>query len=82
MSQPQLIIDNLKACWASSKELYGSLAGDQWDVQSHCPDWTVKGVLAHQVSVEQGLSGWLPESVETPPPVRRDSPASSRRPWR
>lgn len=68
MSQPQLIIDNLKACWASCKEFYGSLEGDQWDVQSHCPDWTVHGVLVHQVSVEQALSGWLPTSVETHPP--------------
>ncbi|WP_419841833.1 maleylpyruvate isomerase family mycothiol-dependent enzyme [Candidatus Poriferisodalis sp.] len=68
MSQPQLIIDNLKACWASCNELYGSLEGDQWQVPSHCPDWTVHGVLAHQVSVEQALSGWLPESAETPPP--------------
>ena len=68
MSQPQLIIDNLKACWASCKAFYGSLSGDQWQVQSHCPEWTVHGVLAHQVSVEQALSGWLPESVETPPP--------------
>ena len=68
MSDPQLIIDNLKTCWASCRELYGSLEGDQWNVGSHCPDWTVKGVLAHQVSVEQALSGWLPESVETPHP--------------
>lgn len=73
MSEPRLIIDNLKACWASSNELYGSLDGEQWDVQSHCPDWTVKGVLAHQVSVEQALSGWVPESVETPPPFAKVS---------
>ncbi len=68
MTEPQLIIDNLKSCWASCNEFYGSLEGDQWQTQSHCPDWTVHGVLAHQVSVEQALSGWLPESAETPPP--------------
>ncbi len=68
MSQRELIIDNLDAVWASCVETFGSFADDQWDVLSLCPEWTIKGVAAHMVSVEQVLSGWLPESLDTPPP--------------
>ncbi|MEL7207242.1 MAG: maleylpyruvate isomerase N-terminal domain-containing protein, partial [Actinomycetota bacterium] len=35
--------------------------------QSLCPDWDVRGVVAHAIGVEKVLDGWEP-SVESPPP--------------
>lgn len=35
--------------------------------QSLCPDWDVRGVIAHALGVEVVLDGWEP-STETPPP--------------
>ena len=70
MSKRELIISNLEACWSSCTDLFGSLADEQWDVQSLCPEWTVKGVAAHMVSVEQVLSDWLPSGLDAPPPFQ------------
>lgn len=70
MTQRELIISNLEHCWKECTDFFGSLADEHWDVQSLCPDWTVKGIAAHMVSVEQVLSNWLPESLETPPPFQ------------
>ena len=36
-------------------------------MQSLCPDWDVRGVIAHALGVEAVLDGWRP-STETPPP--------------
>ena len=40
---------------------------DDLAVQSLCPDWDVRGVIAHALGVETVLDGWTP-STETPPP--------------
>ncbi|MFT5531501.1 MAG: hypothetical protein ACI91O_001528 [Candidatus Poriferisodalaceae bacterium] len=68
MSDHDLIISNLNSCWDSSLELFRSIEANEWDVPSLCPDWTVHGIAAHMVSVEQVLSGWMPEGLDTPPP--------------
>ncbi len=43
---------------------------DDLAVQSLCPDWDVRGVIAHALGVETVLDGWTP-STETPPPFGR-----------
>lgn len=43
---------------------------DELSTQSLCPDWDVRGVLAHAVGVEVVLDGWAP-STETPPPFEK-----------
>ena len=40
---------------------------DDLAVQSLCPEWDVRGVIAHALGVEVVLDGWTP-STETPPP--------------
>ena len=43
---------------------------DDLAVQSLCPDWDVRGVIAHALGVEVVLDGWTP-STETPPPFAK-----------
>lgn len=45
----------------------GGFTVDDLSVQSLCPDWDVRGVIAHALGVEIVLDGWTP-STETPPP--------------
>ena len=65
------IIEGLEACWASLDGLLGGLAADEWRHPSLCPDWAVHGVVTHLAAVESMLSGWMPESAETPLPFDR-----------
>ena len=71
MSERNLIVSNLDACWSSVVEFLRGIDGSDWQTQSLCPEWTVKGVAAHLVSVEQVLSGWMPTSGDTPPPFEK-----------
>jgi uncharacterized protein (TIGR03083 family) len=71
MSERELIIANLDTCWASCVDFFGSLDDEQWGASSLCPDWTVQGVAAHLVSVEQVLSDWLPTGLDSPPPFQK-----------
>jgi len=48
--------------------LVADLSDTEWQVQSLCPDWTVHGVAVHLLSIESILTGWFPESAETPLP--------------
>ncbi|MDA3039596.1 MAG: maleylpyruvate isomerase family mycothiol-dependent enzyme [Actinomycetota bacterium] len=68
MSDLSRILDNYDAVWPSIDRLLDELTEDDWSVQSLCPDWTVKGVLAHLAAVERGLTGWLPSSADDPLP--------------
>ena len=71
MSERNLIVSNLDACWSSVVEFLQGADGSDWQTQSLCPEWTVKGVAAHLVSVEQVLSGWMPTTADTPPPFEK-----------
>jgi uncharacterized protein (TIGR03083 family) len=67
MHDRDVLVENNLASYAALESLYGGLSDEQWSIQSLCPDWDVRGVLVHRVSVEQVLTGWKP-SAETPPP--------------
>lgn len=43
---------------------------DDLAAQSLCPDWDVRGVIAHALGVETVLDGWTP-STEAPPPFAK-----------
>ena len=43
------------------------LTEEQLGIQSLCPDWDLRGVIAHVIGVESVLDGWAP-STENPPP--------------
>lgn len=65
---------NLEGCYASIEELIGSLGPEDWEVQSLCPDWDVRGVLTHLIGVEHVLLGWRPTSTDDPLPFDRVGP--------
>ena len=71
MSDLQTIRTALERCYDSIEGLCASLDDAEWATQSLCPDWTVRGVVSHLAGVEEVLSGWLPDGVETPPPFER-----------
>ena len=58
----------LTASYTAIEDLCAGLSDADWQVQSLCPDWTVRGVVDHLASVEAAMDGWLPEDTATPPP--------------
>lgn len=61
----------LEQCYTAMEKLATDLSDADWQVQSLCPDWTVRGVFDHVVSIEAVLAGWLPDSVDALPPFER-----------
>ncbi len=66
-------IEQLSQCWDSLADLLPTLTADQWNTQSCCPDWSVKGVVAHMTAIEEILIGWQP-SVDQPPAFDKVGP--------
>ena len=56
----------MEACFAEIEGLCASLSDEQWQVQSLCPDWTVRETIGHTVGVEDALLGWE-VSTDNPP---------------
>ncbi|MEQ8841588.1 MAG: maleylpyruvate isomerase family mycothiol-dependent enzyme [Acidimicrobiales bacterium] len=56
--------------FAFYNDLTGRLTDDEMAVQSLCPDWNVRDVIAHAIGIEAVLTGWAP-SAETGPPFER-----------
>ena len=78
-------IDNLTSCYDELEALLDQLAPPDWEVQSLCPDWTVRGVITHLISIEQVLAGWLPTPDDGQPegetmPLPHDLPRGIARP--
>ena len=61
----------LGACYSSMLALCNDLSDAEWQVQSLCPDWTVRDVVNHVTSIEAVMAGWLPADDRTPPPFER-----------
>lgn len=61
----------LESCYASLEALCADLSDADWQAQSLCPDWTVRGVVDHVGSIEAVMAGWLPDDDRTPPPFER-----------
>lgn len=57
----------LEGCYTSMEALCADLSDAEWQAQSLCPDWTVRGVVDHVTSIEAVMAGWLPEDDRTPP---------------
>ncbi len=49
-------ITNLHQCWSSLDNLLSGLDDKQWATQSLCPEWDVRGVIAHLGGVEYMFS--------------------------
>ncbi len=63
----QQLIDTTEACFVEITELCETLSDDDWQVQSLCPDWTVRQAVGHVVGVEDVLSGWEISTAVMPP---------------
>ncbi|MEM7340769.1 MAG: maleylpyruvate isomerase family mycothiol-dependent enzyme [Actinomycetota bacterium] len=74
----QQTIENLNTSYDQLEQLMARLSPSDWDVQSLCPDWTVRGVVTHLASVEHALDGWLPTEDDNAPPFDRVGPWTSQ----
>jgi len=61
----------LNDCYSAVEALCAGLNEAQWQVQSLCPEWTVRGVVDHLTSVEAVLVGWIPAAATEMPPFER-----------
>lgn len=60
MPTRQETMSNLFSCYDELEALVADLTDAEWEVQSLCPEWTVKGVVSHLAGVEHALDGWVP----------------------
>tara|TARA_B100000929_G_scaffold265120_1_gene231970 strand:- start:203 stop:991 length:789 start_codon:yes stop_codon:yes gene_type:complete len=58
----------LHICFSDYQGLLDDLSGDDWQVQSLCPDWNIRGVSIHLSGIEDLLVGWAPSNSEEWPP--------------
>jgi len=63
----------LEQCFDAIEALCARMDAAQWQVQSLCPDWRARDVVAHLGMMERVMTGWLPGSVEELPPFSRVS---------
>jgi len=68
------IRDSLEQCYDAVEALCARLSPGQWQAQSLCPDWTMRGVVTHLGMMERVMAGWLPQSAEDLPPLDRIAP--------
>ncbi|MCK0175874.1 maleylpyruvate isomerase family mycothiol-dependent enzyme [Mycolicibacterium sp. F2034L] len=61
----------LEHCYSAFETLCADLTDDEWQAQSLCPDWTMRGVVDHVTSIEAAMVGWLPDDDTTPPPFEK-----------
>ncbi len=63
--------DSLLQCYDAIEALCARLDPDQWQAQSLCPDWTVRGVVQHLATMETIMAGWVPDSTDPLPGFER-----------
>lgn len=63
-------VDAHRRLFAHYNDLVGRLSDEEMATRSLCPDWDVRAVIAHTMSVEVVLTGWAP-SAEVPPPFEK-----------
>lgn len=58
----------LEESFAALEDLGTDLQPGEWQAQSLCPEWTVRGVFDHVVGAERALRSWVPDTAGSPPP--------------
>ncbi len=71
MSARAETVQNLLSCFDDLEALIDDLRAEEWDVQSYCPEWTVRGVVTHLAGIENLLVGWAPTEDDNTPPFGR-----------
>ena len=56
----------LAETWGSLVNVCWGLEGDQWDLPTVCPGWTVKDQLSHLIGIERSLIGEAPPEWDAP----------------
>ena len=74
MTDLATIRTSLEQCFDAVESLSSRLNSDQWQAQSLCPDWDMRGVVTHLGMMERVMTGWLPASAEDVPPLDRIGP--------
>jgi len=64
----------LEQCYDAIESLAGRMDAARWHAQSLCPDWDMRGVIAHLGMMERVMTGWLPASAGDRPPLDRIGP--------
>jgi uncharacterized protein (TIGR03083 family) len=68
------IRSSLEQCYEAVSALSSRLNSEQWQAQSLCPDWDMRGVVTHLGMMERVMTGWLPASAEETAPLDRIGP--------
>lgn len=68
------LLDALEATWDATSAFAATLTGQEWDLPTGCPGWTVKDNLSHMVGLERALMGDPDPTHDLPdyPHVRDD----------
>ncbi len=74
MTDLATITGSLEQCYDAIESLAARMGPQEWAAQSLCPDWDMRGVVAHLGMMERVMTGWLPDSAEDLPPVDRIGP--------
>ncbi len=72
MTDLATIRTSLEQCFDAVESLSSRLNSDQWQAQSLCPDWDMRGVVTHLGMMERVMTGWLPASAEDCPAAGPD----------
>ena len=64
-------VDLLTKCFDSIDGLLDGLSDEQWDTQSLCPAWTIRGVVTHLGAIEHMLVGLDPGALADGVPFAR-----------
>lgn len=65
---------SLEHCYDSIESLADRMDATRWRARSLCPDWDMRGVIAHLGMMERVMTGWLPETADDRPPLDRIGP--------
>ncbi len=74
MTELAIIRTSLEQCYDAIESLAARMSSTEWRAQSLCPDWDMRGVIAHLGQMERVMTGWLPESADDRPPLDRIGP--------
>ena len=66
MTELATLRTSLGQCYDAIESLAGRMDAAQWHAQSLCPDWDMRGVIAHLGMMERVMTGWLPQSADDP----------------
>ncbi|HJM29135.1 MAG: maleylpyruvate isomerase family mycothiol-dependent enzyme [Acidimicrobiales bacterium] len=68
MSNRKNMMQALENCFTEFEFLISNLTNNDWQTQSLCPNWNVKGVVTHLAGIENLLLGWIPKNADEWPP--------------